>query len=222
MSHDDFEPTPGLPEPLPKGERLLWQGSPDWRSLALRAFRLREVAIYFALLMAWRFVSAVGAGGAPLDAALHALDLAPLLIGACAILGLIAYVSARSTVYSITSERIVMRYGMAAPLVLNIPFSRIDAANVGHYSDGTGSVLLSLRKGERIGYLVLWPHARPWRYARPEPMLRCLPNVDAAAAVLGNALRAHSGESAVVVEARPSREAPGSGPVPFGLAGGAS
>jgi hypothetical protein len=31
---DDFagEPIPGLPADLPEGEKLLWQGSPGWRS----------------------------------------------------------------------------------------------------------------------------------------------------------------------------------------------
>ena len=44
----------GLPERLPEGETLLWQGRPSWRQLALRAFHVREIAIYFALLLAWR------------------------------------------------------------------------------------------------------------------------------------------------------------------------
>ena len=35
--HDD-EPQNGLPEALPAGERLLWQGSPDWRVLARHGF----------------------------------------------------------------------------------------------------------------------------------------------------------------------------------------
>lgn len=206
MSHDDFEPVPGLPETLPKGERMLWQGSPQWRSLALRAFRLREVAIYFAALMAWRFVSTLVAGGSGMDAIQHALDLAPLLAGVAAILAGIAYMSARSTVYTITSERIVMRYGMAVPLVLNIPFSRIESAAAGQHGDGTGSVVLRLRPGERIGYLVLWPHARPWRYGRPEPMLRSLPDADAAASTLARALEAHSGAVQPRREVRPVRE----------------
>jgi hypothetical protein len=36
MSHDDFkfEPIRGLPEQLPEGEHILWQGAPDPRVLA--------------------------------------------------------------------------------------------------------------------------------------------------------------------------------------------
>jgi hypothetical protein len=46
MSHDDFafEPVPGLPAPLPKGERILWQGSPRWQSLARTAYYVNIVA----------------------------------------------------------------------------------------------------------------------------------------------------------------------------------
>ena len=35
MSGDyEFEPVPGLPEELPPGEMLLWQGAPDWKTIA--------------------------------------------------------------------------------------------------------------------------------------------------------------------------------------------
>ena len=47
----EFEAAPGLPEPLPRGERLLWQGRPDWRQLALHAFHVRKLAFYFAFML---------------------------------------------------------------------------------------------------------------------------------------------------------------------------
>ena len=28
---------------------------------------------------------------------------------------------------------------------------------------------------DRIAWLQLWPHARPWRLGKPQPMLRCVP-----------------------------------------------
>ncbi len=208
MSHhdDDFEPVPGLPEELPQGEQMLWQGSPQWWSLALRAFRLREVGVYFALLMAWRLVSSLMGGASIMSAAGYAADLLPLAIGACSILAGIAYLSARTTLYTITSRRVVMRYGMALPLVLNIPFSRIETAALGAHREGTGSIPLKLHKGERIAYLVLWPHARPGYYRSPEPMLRCLPDAEKAAGVLRRALEAHYGAAASAMpEARVAR-----------------
>ena len=47
MSHDDFavEAVPGLPAALPDGERLLGQGTPEWRALAVRALHVRKVGI---------------------------------------------------------------------------------------------------------------------------------------------------------------------------------
>ena len=53
MSDDiHVEPLRGLPEPLPAGERILWQGAPDWRALAVDVFHVRAVWIYGALLIA--------------------------------------------------------------------------------------------------------------------------------------------------------------------------
>ena len=41
--HDfDFESQPGLPKPLPEGETLLWQGSPDSAALAREAFKAKD------------------------------------------------------------------------------------------------------------------------------------------------------------------------------------
>jgi len=56
MSHDDFnfEPIRGLPEKLPEGEYILWQGAPKPAALAREALGLRWVAGYFALLTIWR------------------------------------------------------------------------------------------------------------------------------------------------------------------------
>lgn len=208
MSHhdDDFEPVAGLPEELPQGEQMLWQGSPQWWSLALRAFRLREVGVYFALLMVWRLASSLIAGSSAITAIEYAVDIIPLALAAAAILSGIAYLSARTTMYTITSQRIVMRYGMAVPLVLNLPFSRIETASLGEHSEGTGSIPLKMLKGERISYAVLWPHARPGYYSNPEPMLRCLPDGEKAASVLRRALEAYSGAGAMALpEARAQR-----------------
>ena len=64
MSDDiHVEPLRGLPEPLPAGERILWQGAPDWRALAVDVFHVRAVWIYGALLIAWRIVTIVHDGG---------------------------------------------------------------------------------------------------------------------------------------------------------------
>ena len=42
---------------------MLWQGAPQPWALALTAFRVRAVAIYFAALMAWRAFTTIVDGG---------------------------------------------------------------------------------------------------------------------------------------------------------------
>ena len=35
---------------------------------------------------------------------------------------------------------------------------------------------MKIAGSDRIAYLHLWPHARRWRFSKPEPMLRCIPD----------------------------------------------
>jgi hypothetical protein len=179
---------------LPKGETLLWQGRPAWRPLAVRAFHVRKVAIYFALFMAWRFAATMVDGGSFAAAAIAALWLvipAALSVGAlCAL----AMVYARTTRYRITSRRILLQFGVALPMTLNVPFRIVGSAGLKTYADGTGDIPLALTGKERAAYLLLWPHVRPWRAARAEPMLRAVPNAARVADVLSNALRAATDE----------------------------
>jgi len=41
----EWEAAPGLPSTLPAGERIVWQGSPDWKQLAVHAFHVRKIAV---------------------------------------------------------------------------------------------------------------------------------------------------------------------------------
>jgi hypothetical protein len=34
------------------GEHVVWQGAPDWRSLAVHAFHVRKIALYFVFMLA--------------------------------------------------------------------------------------------------------------------------------------------------------------------------
>ncbi len=188
--HDDFafEPIPGLPERPPLGESILWQGSPRWRGLALRAFYIRPVLIYLGVLMAWRVSEGLSGGGSLLGSVVYALDLAPFLLAALAVLGGLAWAFARSTIYTITSRRVVVRSGVALPMTVNIPFKLIDGAGVKVHADGTGDISLSLAKDANVSRLALWPNHRPWLLSRTEPMLRALRNPEAVARILGEAL----------------------------------
>ncbi|MEN9316351.1 MAG: hypothetical protein RIS35_2744 [Pseudomonadota bacterium] len=171
----EFEPQHGLPEPLPTGERLVWQGGPRWTVLARRAFHADKVTIYFAILLAMRFATLLH-DGAALGDALRALG-GWLLLAATGVglLLVLAWMSARSTVYTLTDRRIVMRIGIVLTVTYNLPLTRIHAADLRPFGRGNdGEIALALEPGTRIAWLHLWPHARPWRIARPQPMLRAL------------------------------------------------
>ncbi|PZF76080.1 PH domain-containing protein [Aestuariivirga litoralis] len=188
--HDDFdfEPVRGLPQNLPKGERMLWQGAPRWQDLAVHAFHVRKVIWYFAglTLLAGALRYAEGEGLA--YAARPFQWLMPMGLVAAALLSGLAYLSARTTVYTITTRRVVMRIGMALPVTLNLPFSQVDGASLRIHGNGSGDIPLKVTKKERIAYLLLWPHARPFKFAHPEPCLRCVPGADDVASLLAAAL----------------------------------
>jgi Bacterial PH domain len=188
VSEYDFEPIRGLPGDLPPGEVLLWQGSPDWWILARRVFHIPLIAAYLILFNAWHIVSAAYDGAALVDTARSVALLAVMLIACCGILAGMAYAIARTTVYSVTSERVILRYGIAFPMAFNLPFGKIETAALKTYGSGFGDIPLTLSKGEKIAYAMLWPNARPWRVSQPQPMLRSVPKAEEVAAILGQAL----------------------------------
>jgi hypothetical protein len=196
VSEFESEYAPGLPAPLPKGERLLWQGKPRWRSLAVHAFHVRSIAIYFAILTAWRgtIVASDGADTIGVVAAMAWIIL--LALTAIAVLGLLAWLSARSTIYTITDQRVLMRFGIALPITLNIPFRVMDGVSLARHRDLTGDIAVTVSGSDRVAYLVLWPHARPWRVNRPQAMLRSLGKSEEVAKVLSRALELHAGQAA--------------------------
>lgn len=204
----EFEPVPGLPERLPSGEQLLWQGSPDWRGIARRVFHLDWLTVYFVALVAWSGIEAAGGSGG-LAAVVPAI-VVPLTLscGALGMLAVLAHLTARSAVYSITNRRVVMRIGIVLSVTFNIPFRRIAAVGLKPNPDGSGDLALSLARGEHIGYLHLWPHARPWHVARPEPALRAIPDVARVAAVLSEAMLAADPGMTVASPDKPTAQSP--------------
>jgi hypothetical protein len=219
VSEFETEYAPGLPERLPEGERLLWQGTPQWRSLAVNAFHVRSVAIYFAILMAWRGEIVFSDGGNAGTATIAVLWMMPVALAAVAVLGLLAWFSARTTVYTITTRRIIMRFGIALPMTLNIPFRIVDAAALSIHRDGMGDIPLRLEGSDRVAFVVLWPHVRPWRVNRPEPMLRSIPNPAQVAHMLSRAMVAESGQPAQPIP-ESARTTSDAGPQPLAAAAG--
>lgn len=196
MSEYESEPIPGLPAYLPEGETLLWQGAPSAWNVARRSLHIGIVGMYFALLLGWRILTGLDAGSAPLEIAVDSIPLLSAAAASIALLYLLAYLIGRTTIYSITSRRVVMRYGVALPMTVNIPFTAIKAADVATGANGTGDIVLNVEGLGRIGYFHLWPHARAWHVRQPQPALRALPGVADAANILSRALHAASGQPA--------------------------
>lgn len=217
MSEEAAEPIRGLPGRLPEGEHLLWQGAPDWRGLVVRAFHIRKVAIYFALLVGWLIAESLWDGRPAVEAVRSAAFALPLSLAALAILALLAWLTSRTTVYTITNRRLVMRFGITLPMSVNVPFAIVSAAGLKTFADGTAEIPISLNGNGRVAYLALWPHARPGRVSKPEPMLRSVPEGARVADILARALATAAGRPAprsVVAQGREiARE-----PAPHGAA----
>ena len=194
MMHDDFEvePIPGLPEELPAGEELLLQGAPEWWRAAWTIFPLRLIGAYFLALAVWRLAGVLNGTVGIAEALVSVLWLGVPAAVTFGILMLVAWLIGRTTVYSITSRRVVIRAGIALPMTTNIPFSIVEGAALKSYADGSGDIPLSLAKAQRVGYLALWPHVRPWRLSHPQPMLRAVADCDRVAERLAGALCAYN------------------------------
>jgi hypothetical protein len=177
----DIEPIRGLPGDLPAGERILWQGTPDAWIFARSALGARWIGGYFALLVGWAMVS-----GTPLGALLTAgfgLLAMGLVYG-------FALLVARSTVYTITNRRVVLRIGVALSKCINLPLVKLGSADLRNLGAGFGDIALVPQGSSMLGYAMLWPHARPFRLAAPQPMLRAVPNAAEAAGILAKATAA--------------------------------
>jgi len=198
--HDDdfnFEPLPGLPALPPSGEEVLWQGRPDSLRLAREAYGLTWVAGYFVLIVGWQ--ASRGFAEAGIAGAL-AFGIPYLVLGllGCGVVFLLAYAQARTTVYTITSARVVLRIGAALSVTINLPFRQIESAGLDLKSSGLGSIALSLTEGTRLSWLTLWPHVRPWRLARPEPALRCIPDAARVAKLLAEAAETRLSQPVII------------------------
>ena len=199
LFHDEedgkAEPIPGLPAALPEGEAVQWQGRPSAAAFAVHVFHVRFVAAYFGLLLAWRLAALSSAGA---DASALAAGAAFTVAAGCAavaILAALSWLMARSTIYPITNKRLVLRYGVAIRKYVNLPFTRIGAVAMRRHGAKSGSIALHTEGDAGVGYLHLWPHARPMRFSRPEPMMRGLGDVDDAAYALVRAMKSHAPES---------------------------
>jgi hypothetical protein len=198
-SEIEIETIPGLPGDLPPGERVLWQGRPEWKALARNTFKVRMIAAYFAVFIAARLFVAVqdreGVSGL-----LHTLLAASAAATCLGVLSLMAYVNARATIYTITTRRIVLRIGVALPMSWNLPFKRLAAADLNVRKEGDGDIALKLSAPNRIAWLHLWPHVAPWQYSHARPTLRAIAEPARVSKLLAEAFQNWAAEEATPVK----------------------
>ncbi len=168
----------------------LWAGRPGWAAAARHIWKAPWVAAWFAVLLADGARIALAGPHAPAGAWSGEGRLLVVAVVATTGLLVMAALTARTTRYAIGARAVTLRYGVALPATLVIPFAAIERVEVRVHADGSGDVALRLRPGRGVIYPKLWPHARPWRILRAEPMLRCVPDAGVAGALLCRALAA--------------------------------
>ncbi len=162
-------------------ERVLWKGKPDHAVLARTAFHTRTVGLYFIGLVALSVYL-----GNPTTA----IVCAALGVLAVAILHAIAWFSARTTLYILTDTRLIMRIGMAIETRINVPLKHVKSADLKKRGKDRGDITIKLGGERLLGYVLLWPHVRPWHINHPQPMLRAVPDVQSVAEKLADACEA--------------------------------
>jgi len=218
----EIEPIAGLPEPLPKGEKILWQGRPQRKSVLRNVLHIRKFAAYFSLLLIWNVGTAFYDGRPGMSALGAGVGTLGLSAAFFVIVHIYAYLIERTTIYTLTDKRVVMRCGVALSVAFQLPFKQITAADVRSLQNGRGDIALSLTEHSKISWLVLYPHVRPWKIKRPQPMLRCIDNVAQIAQMLAEGLAAthgqRAGEDAPQAKAGKRAETAPQQPMPTGIA----
>ena len=172
---------PGIDQPLPEGETLLWSGKPTVRAQLRHGLFLRVAAAWLAVAAVLPFFTSSGTEGSP------AAHLAWTGVVGVLVLGLtaaFAWMVRRTTVYALTDRRVIMKIGIALPSVLNIPMEELAGASCRAEADGSGDIAFPLAGRSELGWALLWPHVRPWRMARAEPAMRFLEEVEEVAGIL--------------------------------------
>jgi hypothetical protein len=217
----EFEPQFGLPERLPEGERVLWQGTPALGPMMRHVFHLRALAVYFGLMLVLRAVAVWPEVQGPTELLVQLAWAAALGGLGWGLVAVLAHMTCRSAVYTLTDQRLVIRLGVVLSVTFNLPLRSIVSADHRPLGEGFGDIALKLAGPDRIGFVHLWPHVRPWRIGAPEPMLRCVPQAESVARLLTQAWAKANAQTQVQV--RPQAQAmAASSPMPADLPEAAS
>jgi hypothetical protein len=192
----EIEPLPGLPGIPPAGEVILWQGRPSSALVARHLLKVRWIVGYFVVLAGWALFAGLNDGqtaGGILFSVAILTALAGVLIG---MIELFAWAVEKTTLYTITTERVVMRFGVAISMTLNLPFRLIESVALARIGDKAGLIAIALAPEQRLSWLIQWPHVRGFRLAKPEPSLIYLPDADKVANVLSAAIGQYRGARA--------------------------
>lgn len=190
-------PVAGLPELPPEGEYIRWQGRPDWKDLAVSGFHVRKLAVYFALLLIARVVVQSSSGAPVSETVASTVLLAALAAGVIGFLALYAWLAARGARYTLTNRRLVIRCGATLPFTINLPFEKVESADLRVRQNGYGDLPVTLARDSRPSWIILWPHVKPWSITRVKPMFRSVPDAAAMGAQVSEALREFNDEQVV-------------------------
>lgn len=216
MTEYEDEPVEGLPDYLPEGEALVWQGRPTVAAMARRVFFIPHLALYFGLLIAGHAVYRLMEGVSAAQVMGTFVWQAGLAATVLVLLAWLARSYAASVMYTLTSERLVIRSGVALPMMVNIPIEQITAADMRVYRDGTGDIVLTPIADRKLHWVLLWPNVSAW-YSRPiRPLLRGLAEPDRAADAFAAVASQHYQVTAGEQVAVPVRVHTGGAAVPVG------
>lgn len=179
-----------LPQDLPMGEHVLWQGAPGFWPM-LKSLHIRWTLAYFAfLLVAVAVHRALFMPATLFPSLLRFGALSLLVVGLHALYVLMV---CRTTSYTITTQRLVLQAGIALPVSLNIPWAKVETARLRLAPDGSGNIALVVARGasarERPNTILLWPHVTGGKEGAL-PMLRAVANADRVARLLRRQLEA--------------------------------
>jgi Bacterial PH domain len=188
----EIEPVPGLPGRLPDGEYIVWQGKPETKIVMARLLRARWIAGYFGIAALWSV--AVGVNNS---------EGAWLLMGRVTFIAVAAFFMfgmmwlyaravSKTSLYTLTNKRLVMRVGIALSASFNLPFKQIAGADFRVGSDGAGDVALTLKSGHGLSGAVFFPHQRGGLWRKLSPQMICLTDAKLVAEKLAEHLKAYA------------------------------